>query len=222
MPGCRFVSGRSEHWLQRLREALEAEPAAGLGEVRWHALVSKRCLTIFISSGKKPYWHIMRLGLVTRAGVCRALTADVRPGKSHLWGCSATNLIDASPQCGLDKARRGADMDTQVAVFRQQLRLGQELRRPVSVRLIFYLESGSHLLCHPFVPPLARSLGSAGSAYTAATRQSGKVSHLCTATSEQQNGLCLIQTSNLDPEASSPGALRTAACWPSPRSRAPF
>ena len=36
-------------------------------------------------------------------------------------------------QCGLDKAHSGADMATQEAAFRDQLALGQELRRPISV-----------------------------------------------------------------------------------------
>ena len=37
-------------------------------------------------------------------------------------------------QCGLDRAREGiAGMPVQKAAFREQLRLGQELQRPISV-----------------------------------------------------------------------------------------
>ena len=36
-------------------------------------------------------------------------------------------------QCGLDKAHGGADMATQEAAFRDQLVLGQEMKRPISV-----------------------------------------------------------------------------------------
>lgn len=48
------------------------------------------------------------------------------------------SIIDL--QCGLDKARQAADMATQERLFRQQLRLGKELDRPISVSCTFYID----------------------------------------------------------------------------------
>lgn len=42
-------------------------------------------------------------------------------------------LLHFTVQCGLDKAHQGADIATQEQVFWQQLQLGKELGRPISV-----------------------------------------------------------------------------------------
>ena len=89
------MAGRSEGWLDRLRQALSDVPAAGLGEV----------LTKLFSLP------------VDCARLCTPETV-LRP-----------------LQCGLDHARQGAaEMPVQEQAFRQQLQLGQELQRPISVR----------------------------------------------------------------------------------------
>ena len=105
---CRWVKDRTSGWLNKLREQLLAHPEAGLGEVR-------------------PLLRCQHDLDTCQSLLCRCGCRDCQ--RMHPYAALFTL------QCGLDHAKAGtAGHEEQAEVFSQQLHLGSQLRRPVSVR----------------------------------------------------------------------------------------